>query len=93
MLNVADKIYTLPDYTLQKIRVCIPRTETAWPRSQFLHSYIHVSVSDLYIPRIGLPLWLQKNCSQMDECVNWEKGHYNFGLEITRPRSFISGNT
>jgi hypothetical protein len=23
-----------------------------------LNSYIHVSVSDLYIPRIGLPIWL-----------------------------------
>jgi hypothetical protein len=25
------------------------------------NSYIHVSVSDLYIPRIGLPIWLQQN--------------------------------
>jgi hypothetical protein len=24
------------------------------------NSYIHVSVSDFYIPRIGLPIWLQK---------------------------------
>jgi hypothetical protein len=24
-------------------------------------SYIHVSVSDLYIPRISLPIWLQQN--------------------------------
>jgi hypothetical protein len=24
-------------------------------------SYIHVSVSDLYIPRICLPIWLQQN--------------------------------
>jgi hypothetical protein len=24
-------------------------------------SYSHVSVSDLYIPRIGLPIWLQQN--------------------------------
>ncbi len=24
------------------------------------NSYIHVSVSDLYIPRIGLPIWLQQ---------------------------------
>jgi len=23
-------------------------------------SYIYVSVNDLYIPRIGLPIWLQK---------------------------------
>ena len=25
------------------------------------NSYIHLSVSDLYIPRIGLPIWLQQN--------------------------------
>ncbi len=25
------------------------------------NSYIHVSVSDFYIPRIGLPIWLQQN--------------------------------
>jgi hypothetical protein len=25
------------------------------------NSYIHVSVRDLYIPRIGLPIWLQQN--------------------------------
>jgi hypothetical protein len=25
------------------------------------NSYIHVSVSDLYIPRIGLSIWLQQN--------------------------------
>jgi hypothetical protein len=24
------------------------------------NSYIHVSVSDLYIPRIGLPIWLEQ---------------------------------
>ncbi len=25
------------------------------------NSFIYVSVSDLYIPRIGLPIWLQQN--------------------------------
>jgi hypothetical protein len=25
------------------------------------NSYIHVSVNDLYLPRIGLPVWLQQN--------------------------------
>jgi hypothetical protein len=25
------------------------------------NSYIHKSVSDLYIPRIGWPIWLQQN--------------------------------
>ncbi len=47
--------------------------------------YIHISVSNLYIPAIGLPIWLQKNRwidpgnihinrSQMYEYGNWEQG-------------------
>jgi hypothetical protein len=39
-----------------KSYLCIPRNETARP-----NSYIRVSVSDLYIPRISLPIWLQQN--------------------------------
>jgi hypothetical protein len=46
------------------------------------NSYIHVSVNDLYIPRIGLPISLQQN-KQTDpwniliahrnfSCGNWE---------------------
>ncbi len=46
--------------------------------------YIHVSVSDLYIPRICLPIWLQ-------QIGNWETEHYNSAFEIARLRSFISG--
>jgi hypothetical protein len=59
-------------------------------------------VRNLYIPRIGLPIWLQQNrqtdpgftCiyvnrSQIHECGNWETEHYNSVLEITRPHSFI----
>ncbi len=68
--------------------------------------YIHVSVSDLYIPRIGLVClfgcskmkmadksWEYMNRSQIQECGNWETESYNSVLEITRQRSFISGNT
>jgi hypothetical protein len=36
------------------------------------YSYIHVSVSDLYISTIGLPILL--NRSQIHECRNWERG-------------------
>jgi hypothetical protein len=64
------------------------------------NSYIHVSVTYLYIPRIGLLFWLQQNrqtnCtshSQIHECGNWETEQYNSVLEITWPQSFISGNT
>ncbi len=36
--------------------LCIPINETARPRSQFLHPCT-VSVSDFFIPKIGLPVW------------------------------------
>jgi hypothetical protein len=62
--------------------LCIPRNETARPRSQF---YIHVSVSDLYIPMIGPPILHDPgNISIADRYINVGLG--------TRPRSFISGN-
>jgi hypothetical protein len=41
-------------------------------------SYIHISVRDLYISRIGPPILLQGNmwtsCSQTHECGNWDRG-------------------
>ncbi len=48
------------------------------------NSYIHSSVSDLYIPRISLPIWLQQN-RQTDpgnilivhKCMNLEIGRQN----------------
>ncbi len=53
-----------------------------------------MSVSDLYIPRIGPHIPLQQNrqtdpeiqyinLSQIYECRNWETGHINSVLEIT----------
>jgi hypothetical protein len=51
-------------------------------RGLVTNSYIYVSESDLYIPRIILPIWLQRNRqsrsweylprSQIHECGNWE---------------------
>jgi hypothetical protein len=45
--------------------LCIPRNETARPKQNYNilspNFHIHVSVSDLYIPRIGLPILLQPN--------------------------------
>ncbi len=72
-----------------KLRVLVPNSNT------------HVYVSDLYIPGIGLPVWLQQN-KQTDpgninithRYMNVEIGRQNSFLEITRPCSFsISGNT
>ncbi len=67
------------------------------------NSCINVSVSYLYIPRIGLPVWLQQNRqtdpgnninrSQIHECGNCDTEHYNSVLEITRPHSLIYGST
>ncbi len=36
---------------------CIPEMKLC---SLVLKSYIHVSVTDLYIPRIGQPIWLHQ---------------------------------
>ncbi len=37
-------------------------------------SYIDLSMIDLYIPWIGLPIWLQKiNHSQIRECGSYER--------------------
>jgi hypothetical protein len=63
------------------------------------NSHIYVSVSDLYIPRIGPHISLQQNrqtdpggwggggeyinLSQIFECRNWETEHYNSVVEIT----------
>jgi hypothetical protein len=49
------------------------------------NAHIHVSVSDLYIPRIGLPIWLQKK-SQTDpgNPGNIEIAHRYMSVEIGR---------
>jgi hypothetical protein len=83
-----NPIYVFPE---MKLRGLVP------------NFYIHVSVSDFYIPRICLPIcpqqkkadrsWEYINHSQIHECGNWETGHYNYVLEIKRLCSFISGNT
>jgi hypothetical protein len=46
------------------------------------NSYIHVSVSDLYIPRIGLPIWLQQN--RQADPGNIEIAHRYMNVEIGR---------
>ncbi len=46
------------------------------------NSYIHVSVSDLLIPMIGLPLWLQRN--RQTSPRNIEIAHRYMNVEIGR---------
>jgi hypothetical protein len=62
LCSVADKNWAVAGYTAKtvyrKFETNITRNETARPQSQ---SYIHVSVSDLYISTIGLPIVLQEN--------------------------------
>jgi hypothetical protein len=41
--------------------LCIPRKRTARPQSHIPHFHIHASVSDLYIPMIGPPIFLNQN--------------------------------
>ncbi len=70
--------------TLQ--RHCTENSKQIFPemklRGLVPNSYIHVTVSDLYIPRIskigGNPAewsWEYINPLQIKECGNWERGH------------------
>jgi hypothetical protein len=64
-----------------------------WELHGLSHNFhIHVSMSDLYIPRISPHTSLQQrgqtdpgniNLSKIFECRNWETEHYNSVLEIT----------
>ncbi len=74
-----------------KSHLRIPILGIARPQSQI---HIHVSVSDLCIPRIGLYFpaakqaersWKFINLSQIYECRtrNWETEHYNYCLEVS----------
>jgi hypothetical protein len=59
-------------------------------RSLVPSSYIHVSVSDLYIPTIGLPILLQKN--RWTDPGNIEIAHRYMNVEIrTAAEQFLVG--
>ncbi len=60
----------------RKFETNIPRKETARLQSQ---SSIHVSVSDLYIPLIGLPILLQDN--RWTERGNIKIAHRHMNVE------------
>ncbi len=72
----------LGTYTAKNSKHKFPEKEL---RGHSPNSYIHVSVCDLYIPTIGLPILLQENrwidpgnmyinCSQTPKCGNWDRG-------------------
>jgi hypothetical protein len=84
----------------RKSGLYIPRNETARPRSQFLHScncerfiYFQGSVCLFGCSKLGRPILGMYKSLTDTLSGNWETEHYNSVLEITRPRSFISGNT
>ncbi len=81
--------------------LCIPRNETVPLRFQFLHSCIYEQIT--YCQDQSAYFWLQQN-RQTDpgkieiahRYMNvqiWETEHYNYVLEVTRLRNFISGYT
>jgi hypothetical protein len=65
-------IYVLPEMKLHGI---VPNT------------YIHIYVSDFYIPRIGLPIWLQQN--RPTNSGNIEIAHRYVIVEIGRQNIII----
>ncbi len=85
-------------YCLYSIEHCAKNSKHIFPEMKLcglvLNLYIHVSVSYLCIPTISpRQTILGISHRYVHECGNWETEHYNFVLEITRPFSFISGNT
>jgi hypothetical protein len=73
-------------YTVPKIRLIYSRNKTV--RLVVPNSYIHVSVRNLYIHRVGCLFGCSKigrpilgiysiNPSQIHECGDWETEHYN----------------
>ncbi len=65
----------------------IPRNETVRP------SFPIPTFMYLWAIYIFPGSWAYINRSQIHECEIWETEQYNSVLEITRPHSFISGNT
>jgi hypothetical protein len=65
---------------------CTENTIYVFPKmkqgSLISNFYIHVSVSDLYFPRIGLPIWLQQN--RQTDPVNIYIAHRYMNVEIGR---------
>jgi hypothetical protein len=77
----------------RKFETYIPRNETARLCSQFLHSCICERFKYSHDLSSADRWWEYIKGSQIRECGKWETEHYNSVLEITRPRSFTSGNT
>ncbi len=87
LLEYLGGLVTLQRHNPENSKQTFPEKEL---RSLSPNSYIHVSVSHLYIPRVGPHTWLQQN-RQKDpgNCWNWETEQCNSVLEITRLHSFI----
>ncbi len=84
----------------QKSDLCIPRNDTAQPRSQFVHScicerFIYSKDRSAYLAagKQSDRNWEYINHSKKHECGNLKTEHYNSVLKIKRPCSFISGIT
>jgi hypothetical protein len=72
LLQCYHNVYQCPFPLSRKAGNCISNTVELWPTPIYVfpkmklcglipNSYIHVSVSDFYIPRISLPIWQQQD--------------------------------
>ncbi len=70
-------------YTVQFMH-CTENPIYAFPEKKLCglvpNSYIHVSVSDLYIPRMDLPIWLQQNRQTYCSLLTWCLGDSALGI-------------
>ncbi len=70
---------TLQRYNTKKSKQVFPKKEL---RGHSPNSYIHVSVSDLYIPTIGLPILLQEN--KWTDCGIYRSLNVEIGTEAAQ---------
>jgi hypothetical protein len=71
--SIAIKVNTLQRHNTENSKQIFPEKELRGHSPNF---YIYVSVGDLYIHTIGLPILLQEyiDRSQTNECGNWDWG-------------------